>query len=177
MPKIIKIVTIFSFIITIFLTILFHYFHRDIYLTSSITFATITYHFGMRQLVGLVYEIRMKNRADYMRKWYQLHSWERKLYKFFRIKTWKNKLPTYRPENFSPEYFSWDEIAQAMCQAELVHETIIIFSFLPLLASVKFGAFYTFLITSICAALFDLMFVIIQRYNRDRVIKILLRKR
>ncbi|MDO4942563.1 MAG: hypothetical protein Q4E73_06940 [Lachnospiraceae bacterium] len=177
MSKAIKTVTIFSCIITIFSMILFYHFHRDIYLTASITFATTTYHFGMRLLIGLIYEIRMKNRADYTKKWYQLHSWERKLYKFCRVKTWKNKLPTYSPENFSPKYYSWNEIAQAMCQAELVHETIIVFSFLPLFASARFGAFYVFLITSVCAALFDLMFVMIQRYNRDRVMKILLRKR
>ena len=66
-----------------------------------------------------------------------------------------------------------DEIAQAMCQAELVHETIVILSFVPVAFSAVFGAFWVFLITSLCAAAFDLMFVIIQRYNRPRIIRLI----
>ena len=63
---------------------------------------------------------------------------------------------------------TWDEIAQAMCQAELVHETIVVLSFLPVAASVWFGAAAVFLVTSLAAAAFDLMFVMMQRYNRGR---------
>ena len=59
-----------------------------------------------------------------------------------------------------------------MCQAEIVHEVIIIFSFLPVLASYWFGSFAVFMITSIGAAAFDLMFVMIQRYNRPRIVKL-----
>lgn len=59
-----------------------------------------------------------------------------------------------------------------MCQAELVHETIIILSFVPLFAVIFFDSFWVFFITSAAAAIFDLLFVIIQRYNRDRIVKI-----
>ena len=61
----------------------------------------------------------------------------------------------------------------AMCQAELVHETIMVFSFLPIIASVWFESIGVFVITSIVSALIDLIFVIIQRYNRPRIIRIL----
>lgn len=60
-----------------------------------------------------------------------------------------------------------------MCQAELVHETNMALSFLPLIAVRWFGAFYVFLLTSVCGALF----VIMQRYNRTRVVKIALKER
>ncbi len=86
-------------------------------------------------------------------------------------------MPTFNPEVFSYKKHSWDEIAQAMCQSELVHETNMILSFVPLIAFKWFGSFYVFLITSVCGAVFDLIFVIMQRYNRTRVIKIILRKR
>ena len=82
-------------------------------------------------------------------------------------------MPTYRKDFFDPKLHSWSEIAQAMCQAELVHETIVVFSFLPLLFSIWVGAFPVFLVTSIAAACFDMILVVMQRYNRARVIKML----
>ena len=127
----------------------------------------------MRLLVGLFYNIGMRNRANYTKGWYQLHSWENRLYQFLRVKKWKTKMPTYNPDIFSNRKHTWDEIAQAMCQSELVHETNIVLSFVPLIASVSFGSFEVFLITSICSAAFDLIFVIIQRYNRSRIVKMI----
>lgn len=177
MSKQIKLITIFSFAATVFTSVLFRYFHRGIYLTLAVTFGTITYHLGMRLLVGLLYNVCMKNRADYTKNWYQIHAWENKLYQFLKIKTWKGRMPTYSPESFSNKVHTWDEIAQAMCQSELVHETNMILSFVPLTASKWFGSFYVFLITSVCSAAFDLLFVMMQRYNRSRILKIILRKR
>lgn len=141
----------------------------DLFLTPGITLGTAGYHLGMRLLVGLAFDRLMKNRADLTRKWYQLRSWEERVYKFIHVKKWKGKMPTYVPGYFSHEKRSWEEIAGAMCQAELVHETIVVLSFLPIGASAVFGSFYVFLVTSLCAALFDLCFVIIQRFNRARV--------
>lgn len=178
MPKAtMRLITAFCFVATIIASVLCNCSDKDIYLTLAITFGTTTYHLGMRLLVGLLYSAGMKNRADYTRKWYQVHSWENKLYRFLKVKKWKDKMPTYHPETFSTKNHSWDEIAQAMCQSELVHETNIILSFFPLIAARWFGSFPVFLITSICGSVFDLLFVIMQRYNRTRVIKIALRKR
>lgn len=177
MPKVMKSITLFSFIMTLFTSILFYCFNRDVYLTLAVTFGTISYHLGGRLLIGLLYNTGMNNQADYTRKWYRIHPWEEKLYKFLNVKTWKGKMPTYNPLSFSNKEHTWDEIAQAMCQSELVHEANILFSFIPVIASKWFGSFYVFLITSICGAIFDLLFVIIQRYNRARVVKIALKKR
>ena len=171
MPKIMKSITIFSFIATIIMSILFLGFDKSIYLTLAITFGTTFYHFIIRLLIGFFHNTIMSNRADYTKKWYRVSPWEIKLYELLRVKKWKSKMPTYNPENFSITNHSLDEIAQVMCQSELVHETNIIFSFMPVFASKLFGSFYVFLITSLCAAAFDLLFVIMQRYNRSRVIK------
>lgn len=171
-----KLLTAFCFAATIISGILFWHFHKDIYLTLAITFGTTAYHFGMRLFVGLLYSVIMKNQADYTKKWFQVRPWEKKLYQYLKVKTWKDKMPTYNPDSFSIKKHTWHEIVQVMCQSELVHETNMVFSFLPLIAVKWFGAFYVFLITSICGSLFDLVFVIIQRYNRMRVIKIVLKK-
>lgn len=152
--------------------LLYRVFHLGVYQSLSITFGTAAYHFGMRLLVGLAYDRRMKNQADYTRKWFRPHPWEGRLYGLLRVKSWKGKLPTYVPESFSREKHTWNEIAQATCQAELVHETICVLSFVPLAFVPWLGAFWVFLLTSVCSALFDLSFVIVQRYNRPRLIKL-----
>ena len=139
----------------------------------AITFGTFFYHFAMRLLVGHIINGVMKNRADYTKGRYQLLGFEKKLYKKLKVKQWKGNFPTYDPALFDPKLHSWSEIAQAMCQAELVHEVIVLLSFLPLFAAIPFGSFYVFFITSLLAALFDLCFVVIQRYNRPRVLKLL----
>ena len=54
-----------------------------------------------------------------------------------------------------------------------MQSSIIVFSFFPIIVSVWFGAIEVFISTSMVAALIDLIFVILQRYNRPRVIKIL----
>lgn len=79
-------------------------------------------------------------------------------------------LPTYAPHLFDHKKHRWDEIAQASCQAELVHETIILLSFVPIVFSIWAGAIMVFTITSVLAAAFDMTFVIIQRYNRTRIV-------
>lgn len=177
MHKKINLITILCLAAAVISSILFSRFHQDIYLTFAITFGTICYHLGMRLLVGGLFDIGMNNRADYTKKWYQTHSWENKLYQILKVKKWKDKMPTYQPELFSCRQHTWDEIAQAMCQSELTHETCALLSFLPLIASKWFGAFYVFLITSVCSAAFDLMLVIMQRYNRNRIMKIISKKR
>ena len=140
-------------------------------LSAAITCGTFFYHMAMRLTVGHVYNSIMKNHADYNNKWFAEHSWEEKLYKTLNVKKWKGSVPTYAPDLFSPKKHSWDEIAQAMCQSELVHETIALLSFLPLLVIPVFGSAAVFIITSVCAAAYDLSFVAVQRYNRPKVIK------
>lgn len=137
----------------------------------AVTFGTCFYHFAMRLLVGHILNHTMRNRADYTKRRYQLRPFEIRLYKALKVKKWKGSMPTYDPSLFDPKLHSWDEIAQAMCQAEVVHETIAVLSFLPLLAAIPFGSFGVFLITSLLAAMYDLLFVIMQRFNRPRVLK------
>lgn len=162
------------------LTVVFVVLHGKIqagvWLSLAITFGTISYHICVRLLVGLLYNVFMKNRADYGKKWYQVGEREQKLYELLRVKRWKGKMPAYHAEMFDPAVYSWDEIAQAMCQSELVHETNVVVSFVPLVFSVWFGAFYVFLITSILAAGMDLLFVFMQRYNRPRLVRLIKRR-
>jgi hypothetical protein len=177
MEKGMKRITVSTLLLTVLFSLIYANTHISMTFPLAITFGTTFYHFGMRLLIGGVFDKCMKNKADYSKKWYQLRIWEMSLYDKLKVKKWKNKMPTYKPELLSPKEHTWDEIAQAMCQAELVHETIIIFSFVPILFSIIWRTFWVFFITSILAALFDLSFVIMQRYNRPRVVKIALKEK
>lgn len=148
-----------------------------LWLALAITFGTAAYHLGVRLLVGRAFDTWMGNRADLSRRWYQPRPWEAGLYRLLRVKSWKDRMPTFYPDEFSPEKHSWEEIAQVMCQSELVHETNIVMSFLPLLAAIPFGAFWVFFLTSLLGGLFDLSLAILQRYNRPRVIRLAQRQR
>lgn len=177
MPKIIKTIAYGSVALTIVLAVFYQRWDVDTLLTLAITFGTIAYHFCMRLLVGLLVGLRMHNRADYRRDWYQLHSFEEKLYAKLKVKKWKDRMPTYEPGLFSVKEHSLEEIVGAMCQAEVVHEMIMLCSFLPILASIPFGQLGVFVITSVLAAGFDAMFVIMQRYNRVRIVKLMERRK
>ena len=173
---IITVAVLFLFLTALFCFIYFQTGSNAVF-SCAITFGTIAYHFVMRLCVGGVFNKLMNNKADYTKKWYQQRQCEKQLYKKLKVKQWKNKMVTFDPDLFDPEKHSLDEIVQAMCQAELVHETIIILSFVPILASVRVGALPVFVITSVLAACLDLVSVIIQRFNRPRVIKLIEREK
>lgn len=171
MAKTMKIIALMAALTTITFALLYKFTDRDILLTFAITFGTIAYHFIIRLIIGTVINLVMKNKADYTKKWYHVEETEMRFYKKIGVKKWKNKMPTYNNDFFDTNKHSWDEIVGAMCQSELVHEIIIVFSFLPIIATIWFGAFWVFMITSVCAAIFDLMFVFMQRFNRSRILK------
>ena len=170
MAKIMKCIAGISSILCVLFWMMNDNFSGDIWLTFAITFTTISYHFCMRLVVGFVYDRVMNNKADYSRTWFQVRDTENRIYRFLRVKKWKHKMPTYDPDVFSPEKHTWDEIAQAMCQSELVHETNVVLSFVPVIWTIWWGSLWVFIITSICAAAFDMIFVIMQRYNRPRIL-------
>lgn len=144
-------------------------------LSLCISLGVVAYHLVMRLLVGTVINGVFHNRMDYTKRWFQPFAAEQKLYAFLRVKTWKVRVPAYAPDTFSLTLHSLDEIVQATCQAEIVHEIILLLSFLPLLLIIPFGEtileILVFIVTSLLAATIDLIFVITQRFNRPRLLK------
>lgn len=176
MAKIVKGIAAFSLAATVILAISYKVTSSGILLPLAITCGTIAYHFVMRLMVGLAFHATMRNKADYRKRWYQVSKREMAVYEKLKVKQWKRRMPTYDPALFDPRLHTWEEIVQAMCQAELVHETIAVLSFLPILAGIWFGEYPVFIVTSVLSAACDMVFVIMQRYNRQRVTKLLNRK-
>ena len=172
-PFIMKTAAIVTAILTIVLAGAYHFLCRNWMLAAAISTGTTAYHFLMRLAVGYIVPKLTHYNFDYHHSWFQSHAWEHTFYKWLKIRNWKKILPTYAPGQFSLKENTLHRVIQNMCGAEIVHEIILALSFLPLLTVPIFGAFPVFLITSVLAALFDSVFVIAQRYNRPRLVKIL----
>ena len=177
MAKTMKITAISASILTVCFSLLCRFTSVGAFFSLAITAGTVAYHFIIRLLIGEIFNRIMHNRVDYTKRWFCVGEAEMKLYRILKVKKWKDKMPTYDEDTFDTSKHTWDEIVQAMCQSELVHETNVIFSFLPVFASVWFGSFGVFLLTSLLAAAFDLMFVFMQRFNRCRILRVKARKK
>ncbi len=171
MAKTMKILTAAFAAAWLLSAVLLRIFDAEIFSVLAITFATTFYHFAMRLCVGYGVDRIMGNQANPDSRWFRIRQWEPGLYKRLGVRSWKMRLPTYSPANFSPRERTWRQIVMAGCQAEVVHTLIAALSFLPVAAGVWFGAWAIFILTGVFAAGFDLLFVILQRYNRPRLLR------
>ena len=157
--------------------ICFSLYYCDIYknevvLWTGIVAFTIMYHFWCRIIMGNVTKLFQKH-INYKQWWFKERKFEKKLYKFLCVKKWKGNASTYNPELFSLKDHSLEEVANTMTKAEVDHWVNEIISLTTLLFIVPWGRCGIFLIQAIVAMIFDSQFIIIQRYNRPRVVKIL----
>lgn len=159
--------------VTALLAVVYRIYPYGWMLTCAISFGTTAYHFTMRLLVGyLVLKITGYS-FDYRSRWFSPRKWEPAFYRTLRVKSWKQGIPTYDPSSFSLKAHPLKQVIRNMCGAEIVHEIIIVLSFIPISFSLVFGSLPVFVVTSLLAAAYDSIFVIVQRYNRPRLIRIL----
>lgn len=172
MEKVIKLSSFLSILLTLLFLILYHNLNNNTFYALAITFGTTAYHFTMRLIVGYSIDFILKNKVNYNKKWFKVRNFEIEIYNKLNVKKWKDKMPTYSPKLFDTSKHSLEEILMTTCQSEIIHEIIFILSFLPIFAVIWFGEPLAFIITSIMSATFDLLFVIMQRYNRNRILKL-----
>ena len=173
MKKFLYIATAVSVSIFVLFYILFRITQNYVIQALYITFMTFSYHFIMRLIVGTITHPIFGKFYNYNSWWFSQKPFEQKIYKFLKVKNWKDNVPSWEQGAFSLKNDSLHNIAIGMCNAELVHEIIAILSFVPILFSIKYGVPAVFIFTSILAGTFDMIFVIIQRYNRPRIIKLM----
>ena len=150
---------------------------KPVYFTLGIVAMTVCYHFTIRLVIGNLFDYKLRNCVDYKRKWFAPRDFEEKLYKKLRVKKWKKYIPTADESLFSFENRTPKQILVSGCQAEIVHEVCAGAGLLAMFLAFPFGEFWVFFATSILAALCDLVFVAIQRYNRPRLLKLMERTR
>lgn len=173
MKQTIHVVTLIVAIGTIIFALLYYYSKNSIILTVFISFAVTFYHFGMRLLVGQIIGRTLAPYICIQHKWFEEKPFERRLYEILKVKKWKRYIPSYAPETFRLEKEQLKNVISTMCASELVHEVIMVCSFLPILCAVIVGQLPVFFITSSLAATIDCIFVLLQRFNRPRLLKLM----
>lgn len=144
---------------------------KHIFLTLGITSMTICYHFTVRLVIGSIAD-RVKLSQFKPGSWrFRERGFEKKLYKALRVKKWKKFAPTYDDSKFDLSKNPTENVIGETCRAESVHWLCIAASLVSISFAAVFGSLLAFLITGVLGALFDLIFVIIQRYNRPRLMR------
>ena len=172
--KVMQTSAVLSFTATVVFVLLYRRYPQSWIFAAAITSGTTFFHFSMRLLVGTIVPLCVKQPMQY--RWFQQKRFEPKLYQKLNVKQWKDRMPTYDPASFSLQENTLQQIVDNCCISEAVHEVIVLFSFVPLAFALWWGAFPVFLLTSLFAAAFDSCFAIMQRYNRPRLLRILMKK-
>ena len=157
--------------------ICFCLYYKNMYRTETILWIgiiafTIMYHLWVRIIMGNVSKL-FKKHLNYEQWWFKEKKFEKNFYELLCVKKWKSKALTYNPELFSLKENSLEEIANTTIKAELDHWINELISLSTLLFAIPWGKFGIFLIIAIVSMIFDAQFIIIQRYNRPRIVKIL----
>ena len=139
----------------------------------TITLGVAFYHFAMRLAVGTVVDRIMKNKANHESLWFREKAFEKRLYRLLRVQSWKKHIPTYDPDTFDAGRKTVAEIVGATCQAEIVHEVIMALSLLPIALIPLLGGAAALIVTSLLSLLIDSVFVILQRYNRPKLVRVM----
>ncbi|MBE6703622.1 MAG: hypothetical protein E7583_00015 [Ruminococcaceae bacterium] len=130
----------------------------------------ILYHFGIRILMG---EISKLWHISYKHPWFRPRRFEKKLYGFLRVREWRDKVLTFNPDEFLMAKRTLPEIADTMAKAEIDHWINEIISVTAIFFCLLWGMFPIFLITSIAAMLFDAQFILVQRFNRPKIVRLI----
>ena len=149
-------------------------FQNDVILWVGITFFTVMYHFWLRIIMGNVSKLFTVN---YNQRWFRERRFEKKLYRLLRVRKWKEKVLTYNPDHFSSKLHTYEEIANTMAKSETDHWINEIIALSTVFFALIWGQLWIFLITAVFAMLFDMQFIVVQRYNRPIVLRVAERKR
>lgn len=147
----------------------------EVFATLAITAMTICYHFTIRLVIGNITGCIKLAKFNPKAACYRERKFERRLYKALRVKKWKKFAPTYDKSVFSMDN-TIEDIARATCRAETTHWICAAASLASICLTIWFNALPAFLITAILGAAADLVFIVIQRYNRPRLVRLEARK-
>ncbi len=143
-------------------------------LWTGVTAFTVVYHFWGRILLGnltKLFSIR------YDQFWFHERRFEKGLYSLLRVRKWKEKVLTYDPDAYDVNRHTLTELANTMAKSETDHWVNEILSLSTLLFALIWGELWIFALTAVLAMVFDAQFIVVQRYNRPRVLKLIERRK
>ncbi len=144
---------------------------RSILLILTVVFATLLYHFGMRLIAGGLVK-GLSGTFNYDNAFFREKKFEQGFYKFIKVKVWKDKVPTYSEEDYDLTNLTYDQVIQNTCMAETTHWTMAFASFLPIVVPIitkQLAHAIIFPVAAVIGFFVDIIFVIVQRYNRPRL--------
>ena len=150
---------------------------NGICLFLGILFMTASYHLIIRLVIGAFCDGALENGVDPDNHWFADSDAERTIYRAIGVRRWKNVVPLPDAWKFSIKKRSLEDIITESCRTEIVHEIGIAASLLGVLLTIPFGFLWFFVLTSALGGLYDLVFVIVQRYNRPRLMRTAAKKR
>ena len=141
--------------------------------TGIVTF-TVLYHFGGRILLG---KLTVLFPPDYHHSWFREKRFEKRLYKLLRVRRWKEKVLTFDPDAFDLSKRTYEELALSMTKAETDHWMNELLCLTTLLFPLLWGHFWLFFGVTVIAMLFDAQFIVVQRYNRPVLLRVIARQK
>lgn len=142
-------------------------------LWTGIVSFMILYHFGLRIFMG---EITKRFAIDYNHFWFCEKRFEKTLYRLLHVRKWKDKVLTFDPASFDFQNRTLHQLATTMAKSELDHWINEVISVVSIFFSLIWGCFPAFFITAVAAMLFDAQFILVQRYNRPIVLRLMARR-
>lgn len=149
-----------------------HIYSQGFILWTGIVSFMILYHFGLRILFG---EFTNLIKFNYNHAFFKQKKFEAKLYKLLKVRKWKDKVLTFNPENYDFQNRTLPQLATTMAKSETDHWINEIISVVSIFFSLLWGMFPIFLITAVAAMVFDAQFIVVQRYNRPIVLRLMAR--
>lgn len=147
--------------------------NSQVVLWCGIVSFMILYHFGLRIYMG---RVTKRIHIDYKAPFFRQRSFEMSLYKLLKVRRWKDKVLTFEPEMYDFKNRTLEQLAATMAKSETDHWINEIISIISIFFTFIWGCFPAFFISALAAMLFDAQFIIVQRYNRPIVLRVIERK-
>lgn len=175
--------TLFTIIVIISLSVLLpcgaivldFAFANDFTKCLSLIMCLTGYNFFVRTIIGqtVTFFLRNKNHFNLESAWLRPKKFEKPLYRFLKVKKWKKHAVTAIPEQFDLENLPLETVVKNMIQAELVHLIIIFAVLIPILFARQTVFPCLVVIGSVFSAVWDMQYVILQRYNRPKIVRLM----
>ena len=149
-------------------------YNNSVLLWTGIVSFMILYHFGLRIFMGNVTKYFNVNP---LHPWFTQRKFEKTLYKLLKVRKWKDKVLTFDPESFNFKSRTLSQLATTMAKSELDHWINEIISVISIFFTFLWGCFPAFFISAIAAMIFDAQFIVVQRYNRPIVLRLMERRK
>lgn len=139
----------------------------------TVLFGVLLYHCVMRLFLNWFCKNLKSRPWNNTNKWFRERKFEKAIYNILNVSKWKDSVPNYDPEDFDVRSKKLSKIISNSCRVEVTHLAIIVLGFLPVLLPLFMtgGSFWAMFWIGVVAGICELPFVIVQRYNRPRMLK------